>query len=191
MPGHYTASDLFEEFGRPGREGREALVRYIQGKTRNEAAALDIESTLWFRASQHGQGWAGRAPGKSWLYTVAKNLVIDYKRGCRTDLLAHCDTVIDTNREDEDGEWQDGVEPIYPGDSPYEIISHAQENAMVLALFMLVEPLYRAVLVRRFAGQTLAEIAEDMDMPRSAVKARFYRGRARLLEAIQSDLEAQ
>lgn len=186
MPGQYTATDLYEEFGRPGRPGREALIRHIQGKTRNEAAALDIESTLWFRASQHEEGWAGKAPGKSWLYTVANRLVIDYVRGCRTDLLAQSAFVIDTDSEYEDGEWQDSIEPVYPGESPVETVLNAEESIRVSALLMLVDPIYRTVLTRRVAGQTLPEIAEDMNMPLSAVKARFYRGKTKLSEAMQS-----
>jgi RNA polymerase sigma factor (sigma-70 family) len=189
MPGHYTATDLYEEFGRPGMVGREALLRHIQGKTRNEAAALDIESALWFRASQHEQGWAARAPGKSWLYTVANNLVIDYIRGCRTDPLAQSALALDADREDEGGEWQDSIEPVYSGESPQELVSYAEETAKVSALLMLIEPAYRAVLVRRADGQTLSEIAEGMNLPLATVKARFYRGRTKLSEAMQK-LEA-
>jgi RNA polymerase sigma factor (sigma-70 family) len=179
---------LYEEFGRPGRQSRETLILYIQGKTLNEAATLDIESTLWFRVCQHEQGWTGRAPAKSWLYTVARNLVIDYMRGCKTDPLAKCAVVRDTDREDEDedGEWQDSLTPVDPAASPYESLSHAQEDAKVSDLLMLVAPLYRTVLKRRVEGDTLAEIAEDLDMPLSAVKARFYRGKTKLLAAIQS-----
>lgn len=185
MARHYTTTDLYEEFGRPGKAGREALLRHIQGKTRNEAATLDIESALWFRASQHEQGWAGRAPGKSWLYTVANNLVIDYIRGCRTDFLAQCTLVLGTDREDEGGERQDSIDPVYQSESPQDRVLHAEETAKVSVLLALIEPAYRTVLMRRADGQTLSEIAEGMNLPLATVKARFYRGRIKLSEIMQ------
>jgi RNA polymerase sigma factor (sigma-70 family) len=191
MPGHCTAADLFEEFGIPGRRGREALLRHIQGKTRNEAAALDIEGVLWFRASQHEKGFPGRAPGKSWLYTVANNLAVDYQRACRRDPLALCGLSLDPDRENDDGEWQDGPEPFDPLQSPDKPIIDKEEEERVHALLLRIEPPYRAVLERRAEGQTLAEIAEAMNVSLSTVKARFYRGKIKLLEAMQTiEMEA-
>jgi RNA polymerase sigma factor (sigma-70 family) len=188
MADRYTVIDLYEDFGRPGRNGSEQLLRYIQRKTRNEAVALDIVGTLWFRAAQRGeQGFEGRGKGKAWLYKVATNLAYDYGRSRKTDFLEYCAPWgergdLEDSRGSGEVAYSDEAE--YPGPSPEDALLDLHDEAAVLAVLSLAGVQSRPVLHRRAAGQKLAEIAEDMNMPLSAVKARFYRGKAKLIETL-------
>ena len=185
MPQQYSVTDLFVEFGEPGKSGREVLLRHIQRKTGNEADALEIEGDLWLRASKSGCTFPTRAQGKAWLYIVANNLVVDLVRS-RDFLVQAKPAPISNSAHDED---ESGVMEVPYGDAEFTpesilLANEDLENGIVDLAQIKVENL--RVLLLYLTGKTLAQIAEETNTPLSSVKARYYRGRAELEEIRQA-----
>ena len=161
-------------------------MKFIQGKTQNAAATLDIESELWARVCGNQPVFSDRAPAKSWLYKVAGNLAVDYHRARCRDLLAIART------------GAEGPVDIGFDFSPDDDIDDSPEAAALRAdadlqrNIQLVGLMRRAqldrqsidILLRRLTSdQSLEEIAEEINLPLSNVKARLYRAVDKLKEA--------
>src|ERR1039458_5814471 len=56
------------------------LLRYLMFLTGNRDTAEDLFQEVWMRVLVRGAQFDGRARFETWLFTIARNLVIDYRR---------------------------------------------------------------------------------------------------------------
>ncbi len=185
------------------------IVQRIQSETGNDAASIaeDISSELWVRVLEHKDQFDNNGSVKSWLYTIAENLVKDYQRTRfirevdengrvvrrkRAERLDHLDkrdrkTLGNAGVENpEDEADSPSFEPRDCCPSPQEwLLALEQEEAVDFILRRIDAP-SRAVLEYRLQGMSLSEIAEKTNTPLSAVKARLYRGKSKLSETAQT-----
>lgn len=149
------------------------LMRYLLFLTGNRDTAEDIFQEVWMRVMVRGAQFDGRARFETWLFTVARNLVIDYRRK-RT--MSSLDELIDGATED-DRSMNFEVAANEP--TPFDHISDLEDREKIAAALLELDTLHREVLVLRFHEElSLEEIAKVTRAPLSTVKSRLYRGLA-------------
>src|SRR5580692_11498325 len=74
------------------------LLRYLLYLTGSRELAEDLFQEVWMRVLVRGSQFNGKARFDTWLFTIARNLVIDYRRK-RT--LASLDELVDGSTEDD------------------------------------------------------------------------------------------
>src|ERR1700740_643465 len=143
------------------------LFRYLLYITGNRERAEDFFQETWMRVLERGHQYDGKSKFESWLFAIARNLVIDWQRQRKPQSL---DAL--TNPEE-----SAPVEFAGEGASPLEqILTHESETTVQTALGKM-PAIYREVLLLRFQEEMqLTEIATVLDAPISTVKSRLYRG---------------
>ncbi|HZB87142.1 MAG TPA: sigma-70 family RNA polymerase sigma factor [Terracidiphilus sp.] len=149
------------------------LLRYLLFLCGNREMAEDLFQEVWMRVLTRGGQFNGKARFETWLFTIARNLVIDQRRK-RT--LASLDELIETGSDD-DRPMMFEVADHQP--SPLEQFASMEDRAAVASALLQLDTLYREVLMLRFHEElTLEEIAKVTRAPLSTVKSRLYRGLA-------------
>jgi RNA polymerase sigma-70 factor, ECF subfamily len=149
------------------------LLRYLLFLTGNREMAEDLFQEVWMRVLTRGAQFNGKARFETWLFTIARNLVIDYRRK-RT--MSSLDELFETGNDD-DKPMSFEVPDNAP--TPFERFSSIEDREHIAAALLQLDTLYREVLVLRFHEElTLEEIAKVTRAPLSTVKSRLYRGLA-------------
>lgn len=144
-----------------------ALRRYVVSLTGSTAQADDIvQETLlraWRRPTVLDQSTSS---ARSWLFTVARNLVIDGTRSARSIHEVGTDTVPDAPHDDE---------------------TDARFDAWLIADALAELSLeHRAVIVHSYyGGRSTAEISRELGIPEGTVKSRMHYGLRALKLALQ------
>lgn len=156
------------------------LMRYLLYLTGNREMAEDLFQEVWMRVLVRGAQFNGKARFDTWLFAIARNLVIDQRRK-RT--MSSLDELFEVGSDDDRPmafEISDG-EP-----TPFDRFANLEDRERIAGALMEMDTLYREVLVLRFHEEmSLNEIAKVTRAPLSTVKSRLYRG----LSAIKPKLE--
>ena len=148
------------------------LLRYLLFLTGKREVAEDLFQETWIRVLIRGSQYNGKARFDTWLFTIARNLVIDLSRK-RT--MASLDEMSEVNGEDRP------FEIAIDAPSPLEQFESREDRAEVGEVLLKLDSTYREVLVLRFYEElSLDEIAGVTKAPLSTVKSRLYRGLAAL-----------
>ena len=157
------------------------LLRYLLYLTSSRELAEDLFQEVWMRVLVRGGQYNGKARFDTWLFTIARNLVIDYRRK-RT--VASLDELFEGSSED-DRPMSFEISDCQP--SPFDRFASLEDRNRIAEALLEVDTLYREVLVLRFHEElSLQEIATVTRAPLSTVKSRLYRG----LAAIKPKLES-
>lgn len=155
------------------------LMRYLLFLTGDREMAEDLFQETWMKVLTRGSQYNGAARFDTWLFTVARNLLIDLRRKramvSLEDLCAG---------EDEEYAFQ------IPSDepNPFDQYRSQEEARRVAAALLLLDPLQREVLALRFHEElSLEEIATVTRTPLSTVKSRLYRGMAALKPHVEKE----
>lgn len=153
------------------------LMRYLTFLTGRRETAEDLFQETWIRVLLRGAQYNGKARFDTWLFTIARNLVIDLSR---KKTMASLDEMQDP------GEDERPFEIATDAPSPYEQFCTRENAAEVSSVLLNLHATYREVLVLRFHEELpLEEIANVTRAPLSTVKSRLYRG----LAALKPELE--
>ncbi len=144
------------------------LLRYLIHLTSDREHAEDFFQETWIRVLERGHQYDGTRKFEAWLFTIARNLVIDWQRKKKPqsldEMLAPADDTL-------------AFEPAAALDSPLELAVQQQRQTAMQLLLARVPTLYREVLVLRFQeDMKLEEIAFIVSAPVATVKSRLYRG---------------
>lgn len=204
IPGHATAADeLVRQESQAisaGLKRQEAglldelivryqhrLLRYLLYLTGNREQAEDLFQEVWMRVLVRGGQYNGQARFETWLFTIARNLLIDLRRK-RT--MSSLDELFEGGTDEDRPmafELADG-EP-----TPFDHLANMEDRTRIAAALLEVDTLHREVLVLRFHEEmSLEEIAKVTRAPLSTVKSRLYRGMAMIrpkLERAQGDAQ--
>lgn len=152
------------------------LFRYLLYLTGNRELSEDLFQETWMRVLERGNQYHGAARFDTWLFTIARNLVIDVRRK-RT--MASLDELC------EGAEDERPFEPAADGPTPLDSCLIRENSDRVAAALLTLDPLSREVLVLRFHEElSLDEIAKVTSAHLSTVKSRLYRGLAALKRRI-------
>jgi RNA polymerase sigma-70 factor, ECF subfamily len=154
------------------------LFRYLLYLTASRERAEDFFQETWIRVLERGHQYDAKSKFESWLFAIARHLVIDWQRQKKVQSLeALTDPEVGTPLEI----------PAQNEPSPLHRVLHKEAEAGVQESLGRIPAIYREVLLLRFQEEMgLEEIAGVMETPLSTVKSRLYRG----LEALKSAMPA-
>jgi RNA polymerase sigma-70 factor (ECF subfamily) len=148
------------------------LMRYLMFLTNKREVAEDLFQEVWIRVLRRGSQYNGKARFDTWIFTIARNLVID---------LSRKRTMASLDEMREGGEDERPFEIVQDGPSPLEQFEGREDAYEVAKVLRTLERSYREVLTLRFHEEmSLEEIATVTRAPLSTVKSRLYRGLAAL-----------
>ncbi len=164
-------------------EYQHRLLRYLLFLTGNRELAEDLFQETWMRVLLRGAQFNGSARFDTWLFTIARNLLIDVRRRRTMSSLEE----LAENREDDRPFEIPSAEP-----TPFDNLLRQQNSVLVAEALLTLQPLHREVLVLRFHEDLpLEQIAAVTGAPLSTIKSRLYRGlaalRPRLEQATRRD----
>jgi RNA polymerase sigma-70 factor (ECF subfamily) len=144
------------------------LLRYLLYLTGRREMAEDFFQETWIRVLERGSQYDGRHEFSTWLFTIARNLVIDdlrRKRPASLDSLA-----------DEDAAAPFDL-PATGQPSAFDATVQREQNEQISGGMQHISAEYRESLLLRFQeGMSLEEIATVTGAPLGTVKSRIYRG---------------
>jgi RNA polymerase sigma-70 factor (ECF subfamily) len=144
------------------------LLRFLVQLTGRREQAEDFFQETWIRVLERGHQYDGRHEFSTWLFTVARNLVIDNLRRRRP-------TSFDSMTGPEDAAPFDIPATGQP--SAFDATVQREQNEQISAGMLHIAAEYRETLVLRFQeGMSLEEIAHVTGAPLGTVKSRIYRG---------------
>ena len=157
------------------------LLRYLLYLTSSRELAEDLFQEVWMRVLVRGGQFNGKARFDTWLFTIARNLVIDYRRK-RT--LASLDELFEGSSDD-DRPMSFEISDSQP--TPFDRFASLEDRQRIADALLAVDTLYREVLVLRFHEDlSLQEIASVTRAPLSTVKSRLYRGLAAIRPVLEN-----
>jgi RNA polymerase sigma-70 factor, ECF subfamily len=155
-------------------EYQHRLYRYLVYITGDATRAEDFFQETWIRVLERGHQYDGKHKFEAWLFTIARNLVIDWQRQKKAISL---DSMVDPEEEGRPIDLPDDK-----AESPLHVYLQSESEQRVQASLDRLPVHYREVLLLRFREEMqLDEIARIQSTPISTVKSRLYRG----LEALK------
>ena len=134
----------------------ERVYRYIYFRVSDDAAAEDITSQVFLKAWENLDRYQfGNSPFLAWLYTIARNQVIDHYRTNKE--LVSMDEIISSPAKEK------------PVDEQVQFRFDLQ--AMRDALQFLTEEQQQVLILRFVAGLETHEIAQEMNKAEGAIRA--------------------
>jgi RNA polymerase sigma-70 factor (ECF subfamily) len=155
----------FEElYARYARPVLGLALRRLGDRGRAEDAVQDVFAAIWRSASTYD---AGRGPGAAWLYTIARNTIVDALRKRPIPTLADPPDVVDSSATPEDE-------------------AEASWNSWRVhrALEGLPESERTVIELAYFSGLSQSEVAAFLQIPLGTVKTRTRSGLAHLADAL-------
>jgi RNA polymerase sigma-70 factor, ECF subfamily len=152
------------------------LFRYLVYITGDRTRAEDFFQETWIRVLERGHQYDGKSRFEGWLFTIARNLVIDWQRQRKIQSLDALTS-------------PDQAHPLQVKDeratSALDVVLNTEQDAQVQEAMGQIPAVYREVLLLRFQEELqIEEIASVLGAPPSTVKSRLYRG----LEALRTTL---
>ena len=149
------------------RDHADALWSYVVRLTSDHAMAEDVVQETMLRAWRRSPlEDEAHGSARAWLFTVARNLVIDQFRSARSrhELL----TDISPDRTE-----PDRTDALF-------------DSMLVTDALLALSEVHRSVVVRAYYLRlTVAEIATELDLPEGTVKSRLHYGLRALRLALQ------
>ncbi len=174
-------SQLIDEALRGNSAAFGELVQLYQNRLYNaithivgdRAAAEDVVQDAFIQAYVKLSTFQGNSAFYTWLYRIAVNLAISWRRRQRGA------TSVDRQREEA------GDEPTDPGDQPDQPVLRAEQAVQVQAALALLTDEHRAILVlREVDNMSYDEIAEILDVQVGTVRSRLHRARLQLRDRL-------
>ncbi len=147
----------------------EALWRYALRLTGDKELAEDVVQEALLRAWRNpGILEQGTAASKAWLYAVARNFAIDEARSARA-------------------RWEIGSAKL-PERSRSDHTDKTLDAWLIADALSQLKPEHRVVIVRAYyRGESIAELAEALDVPPGTVRSRLHYGLRALRLALEEN----
>jgi RNA polymerase sigma-70 factor, ECF subfamily len=154
------------------------LYRYLVRIVREPATAEDLFQQTWIRVTENARRFDERRGIEPWLFSIARNLAIDYLRRVKPESL---------DEELPSGAARvDMLADAHPG--VVETLMRQQRSSRLADAIGELTPMYREVITLRFEEEMkLEEIAELLGVPLSTAKTRLRRA----LDALRGLLAAR
>jgi RNA polymerase sigma-70 factor (ECF subfamily) len=166
-------------FGVLVRRHQDRLFNTIYRMTGNAEDAQDVVQEAFLNAYQSLDGFKGDSLFFTWLYRIAVNTAISFKRKKRLALS------LDVGRNGENA--IDPHDPSALSRPGYALEQAEQELRIQLALNRL-SPEHRAVLIMKdMEGQKYEAMAEILQVPIGTIRSRLHRARLELRDLLEKD----
>ncbi|MBF6568394.1 MAG: sigma-70 family RNA polymerase sigma factor [Candidatus Binataceae bacterium] len=166
-----------EAFGALVERYQRRVVGVAQAVVHNQDDAIELAQETFVRAYENLAKFESRSSFSTWLYRIAANLAIDFRRREGRHLVLR--------GEDAENEFQRLPSPR--GDS-FQETARGELNRRINGALGELTPEHRAViLLREVEGLSYDEISDVLDVPRGTVMSRLHYARGRL-RSILKDL---
>lgn len=163
-------------FGELVRRHQDRLFNTVYRLVDNHEDAYDVVQDAFLNAYQSLESFKGDAQFFTWLYRIAMNTAISFRRKKRAMVR------IDTTGSDPSIEPLDPSEDARPGHS----LEQAEQEQRVRLALQRVSPEHRAVLVLKdMEGQKYEDMAEALGVPIGTIRSRLHRARLELREVLE------
>jgi RNA polymerase sigma-70 factor (ECF subfamily) len=146
------------------------LLRYLLYLTRNRETAEDIFQETWIRVLERGHQYNGRTRFETWLFAIARHLLIDRLRRERPQVS------LESLFDPDDVHLRADIACSGVPEAPALIALKEEGDRLVAALERLPAACREAIMLRYQEDLSLEEIAAISSAPLSTVKSRIYRG---------------
>jgi RNA polymerase sigma-70 factor (ECF subfamily) len=168
-------------FGELVRRYQDRLYNTVYRLVDNAEDAQDVVQEAFLNAYQALDHFKGDSLFFTWLYRIAVNTAISFKRKQRVVIS------MDAGR-------QDGVviDPIDPSDisRPGHALEQAEQERRIQAALSRLSPEHRTVLVMKdMEGQKYETMAEVLQVPIGTIRSRLHRARVELRDLLSQDEE--
>lgn len=166
-------AELYERHERP-------VYRYFLRQGAAPAQADDLLQDTWLAVVRNAGHFEPRAKFTTWLYTIARNKLVDHWRG-RDEALS-----LDEAANDPDGDAPFEIDAGEAQRPDVQAMSRAQARAFVDAVEQLPPAQKEAFLLQAEGGLSLEEIATVTGAGHETVKSRLRYAMAKLRSAMEA-----
>jgi RNA polymerase sigma-70 factor (ECF subfamily) len=164
-------------FGVLVRRYQERLYHSVYRLVENAEDAQDVVQEAFLNAYQSLDGFKGDSQFFTWLYRIAVNTAISFKRKHRT--LARMET-------QNNGEYIREPLDSSAASRPEYALEQAEQQTRVRQALARLSPEHRAVLVLKdIEGQKYETMAEILQVPIGTIRSRLHRARLELRELLE------
>ena len=164
-------------FGVLVRRYQERLYHSVYRLVENAEDAQDVVQEAFLHAYQSLNGFKGDSLFFTWLYRIAVNTAISFKRKNR---------VLARMEGGKNGEHV--LEPLDPSAAsrPEHALEQAEEEMRVRQALARLSPEHRAVLIlKEIEGQKYETMAKILQVPIGTIRSRLHRARLELRELLE------
>lgn len=148
------------------------LIRYFTYLVGRRDPVDDLVQETWLRILERGHSYDGQSRFEPWLFTVARNLALDYMRRRPAFSL---------DSKDSPEPDLESLSPVSRAPSPFEQAARTEDAQRLAHSLQMLQPIYREALVLRFQEDlSLQEMADVIGASVSTASSRIYRGLAAL-----------
>ncbi len=160
---------------------RQALFSWLCGMTGNRSDAEDLFQEIWVRVIRHAERF-NDVSFKAWLWKIARNLVIDFRRKRKPDLS------LDAVEDEDEQSLLDRL--VAGGRGPAENIELDDMTRRVMAAVGRLPEVQREVFLMRVqADLPFNEIARLLQIPLNTALGRMHDAMAKLKKLINEERE--
>jgi RNA polymerase sigma-70 factor (ECF subfamily) len=160
-----------------------ATWRFIRHRlgARHEGAADDVLQETWISVARAAPRYVATARFTTWLFTVARNRVIDHLRAQAGAMVSIDAPLPGSDADDSDGaRWADRIAADAADGPLARIESRQQAQAFLEALAQLPEPQREAFVLQAEGGLSVDEVASATGVGPETAKTRLRYARAKL-----------
>lgn len=164
--------DLVEKY-------QQRIYSIAYGVLHNREDALDVCQDVFIKAYRKLEKFRGDSSFYTWLYRIAINMAIDYRRKRKIGVEVEYDDAIGPDEEIE----QPGMKTA--SDIPSESLDRKEMNELVMeAIEMLPDEQKAVIILREIEGLAYDEIAKTVGISIGTVMSRLHYGRRKLRDIL-------
>jgi len=160
-----------------------AAWRFIRHRlgAQHEGAADDLLQETWISVARAAPRYVATARFTTWLFTVARNRVVDHLRAQSHAMLSIDAPLAGAGAGEDDGErWADRVAADAADGPQARVESHQQAQAFLEALAQLPDAQREAFVLQAEGGLSVEEVASATGVGAETAKTRLRYARAKL-----------
>jgi len=147
------------------------IYNFIRRMIRDRNTMDDLYQEVFLRAYSTRQRYAPRANFSAWIFTIARNLVIDHHRSRRSNVIALGDHL-----ENQSADSSITPNTSFGADPEASILRKEREELLMRAMEKLPDSQREVLVLSRFHHLSYGQIAEITGKSPEAVKQIAYRG---------------
>lgn len=158
---------------------RQALFSWLMGMTGNHADAEDLFQDVWFRVIRHA-GRFNDVSFRAWLWKIARNLLIDFRRKRKPDIS------LDAVENEDDVPL---VEQLTARDmNPAKAVELDDMTKRVMRAVTRLPEVQRDVFLMRVQGDlSFSEIAKTLNIPLNTALGRMHDAMTKLKKMLAEE----
>ena len=146
------------------------VFRFLVRMVKNQAIAEELLNEVFLTVWQNAHRYEGRSEPLTWMLSIAHNKAVSALRK-RTEVSGLAD--------------ETGIEVADEEDTPEVAAQKQDKSAKIRACIAELSPEHRTVLdLVYYQEQSVAEVAEVLDIPEATVKTRMFYARKKLSELL-------